>query len=61
MREPVTTFHEGVFNGHRLRYAATVREAAVPFEGGDPGAHVVSTQYVLAGQGDPAGRPVIFA
>ncbi|MFI9837269.1 S10 family peptidase [Nonomuraea sp. NPDC051941] len=61
MREPVTTFHEGVFNGRRLRYAATVREAAVPREGGEPGAYVVSTQYVAAGQGDPADRPVIFA
>lgn len=59
-REPVVTRHEGVFNGTRLAYTATVSELVVPDASGMPGARIVSTAYVAEHAGDPAKRPVLF-
>ena len=60
VRAPVVTQHEGMFNGERVAYTATVSELAVPDASGAPGAAIVSTAYVAADPGDPRERPVLF-
>jgi carboxypeptidase C (cathepsin A) len=57
---PAVTKHEGVFNGKRVSYTATVAETVVPNAAGVPAARIVSTAYTADGA-DPATRPVIFA
>lgn len=60
VRAPVVTRHAGVFNGRRVAYTAVVSELVVPDAAGAPGARIVSTAYVAAHAGAPAGRPVLF-
>jgi carboxypeptidase C (cathepsin A) len=57
---PVVTRHDGVFNGRRVRYTATVEGIDVPDSKGNPGARIVSFAYVADGLADPAKRPVLF-
>lgn len=56
---PVVTQHQGVFNGHRLKYTATIEDTDVPDAQGKPGARIVSFAYTADGA-DPAKRPVLF-
>ncbi|HKX56108.1 MAG TPA: hypothetical protein VJN01_08405, partial [Xanthomonadales bacterium] len=42
---PYITRHEGVFNGHRVAYTATVGAVEVQDAEGNPGASIVSTSY----------------
>lgn len=61
---PYITRHEGVFNGKRVTYTATVSAVEVKDADGNPGASIVSTSYVAdrpAGEaGEAAERPVMF-
>ena len=57
---PVVTRHEGVFNGHTIRYTATVESTDVPDAKGRPGARIVSFAYTADGIADPSKRPVLF-
>jgi carboxypeptidase C (cathepsin A) len=56
----VVTHHEGKFNGHEIRYTATVEGIDVPDAKGKPGARIVSFAYTADGVADPAKRPVLF-
>jgi carboxypeptidase C (cathepsin A) len=55
-----TTEHSGVFNGHRLRYTATVAETVIEDPGNIPAADLYSVSYVAHGVPDAATRPVMF-
>ncbi|MBP2329240.1 carboxypeptidase C (cathepsin A) [Kibdelosporangium banguiense] len=57
MHEPVTTFHQGVFNGLRVDYNAVLRETVVPDGNGVPSVRLACTEYVAV-EGDQ--RPVMF-
>jgi len=53
------TKHQGVFNGKKVAYTATVGETVVPNAAGKPAARIVSTAYTADGV-DRATRPVLF-
>lgn len=55
-----TTEHSGVFNGHRVKYDATVAETVIDDPGRVPAAHLYSISYTARGVADSAARPVIF-
>ncbi len=61
---PYITRHEGVFNGRRVAYTATVAAVEVKDAEGNPGASIVSTAYVAdtpaSSSGDTTARPVMF-
>ena len=59
LHAPVVTHREGVFNGKKVAYTATVQETVVPNAAGAPGARIVSTAYTADGSSAPA-RPVLF-
>jgi carboxypeptidase C (cathepsin A) len=54
------TEHEGVFNGIRIAYRATVAETTVRDTTGRPAASVFTIAYTATGVADPGSRPVIF-
>jgi len=54
------TQHVGTFNGTRVAYAATVEEAILRNDDGDPEASIFTIAYVMKGSQDPTGRPVTF-
>ncbi|MGH8199840.1 MAG: S10 family serine carboxypeptidase-like protein [Steroidobacteraceae bacterium] len=54
------TEHSGVFNGHRIRYRATVAETVVEDPGAVPAADLYSVSYVAEGLGAATARPVMF-
>jgi carboxypeptidase C (cathepsin A) len=54
------TEHSGIFNGHRIRYLATVAETLVEDPGAVPAADLYSFSYVAQGIGNVAARPVMF-
>ncbi len=60
LHPPVVTHHEGVFNGKKVSYTATVSETIVPNGAGVPAVRIVSTAYTADGV-DPATRAVLFA
>ncbi len=52
------THHQGIFNGKKISYTATVNETFLSLNHQvSPGASIISTAYVVNNQGD---RPVIF-
>lgn len=55
-----TTEHGGVFNGHRIRYQATVAETVVEDPGAVPAADLYSFSYVAENIGNAIARPVVF-
>jgi carboxypeptidase C (cathepsin A) len=55
-----STEHSGVFNGHRIRYRATVAETVVEDPGAVPAADLYSFSYVAEGTGNTVARPVMF-
>jgi carboxypeptidase C (cathepsin A) len=57
---PVVTRHEGVFNGKRVAYTATVSAIDVNDGEGKPGARIVSTSYLAEARPQAAARPVMF-
>lgn len=57
---PVITHHNGTFNGHLIRYTATVEGLDVPDTKGKPSARVVSFAYTADDVRDKAARPVMF-
>ena len=58
--EDIVTNHEGVFNGENVTYTATLSEAVIKNEAGEPTAVLSSTAYVRTGAADAAARPVVF-
>lgn len=54
------TKHEGVFNGQKVRYTATVAETFLNDASGKPAAAATTIAYVRDGVKDPARRPVMF-
>lgn len=54
-----STEHSGVFNGHHIRYQATVAETVIEDHGAVPAADLYSISYVAEGL-DSASRPVMF-
>jgi len=54
------TKHEGVFNGQKVKYTATVAETILNDAAGKPTAAATTIAYVRDGVKDRAGRPVIF-
>lgn len=52
--------HSGVFNGHRIRYRATVAETVIQDAGAVPAADLYSFSYVAEGIVNAASRPVMF-
>lgn len=57
---PVVTHHRGTFDGHLIKYTATVEGMDVPDAKGNPGARLVSIAYLQEGLKTPAARPVMF-
>jgi len=57
---PVVTHHAGKFNGQQLSYTATVGANDVDDAAGNPGARIVSIDYVVDPQPDSPPRPVMF-
>jgi carboxypeptidase C (cathepsin A) len=55
-----STEHSGVFNGHDIRYRATVAETVIQDAGEVPAADLYSISYVAEGIAQPANRPVAF-
>ncbi len=55
-----TTEHSAVFNGHRMRYTATVAETIIRDPGKIPAADLYSVSYIARGVTNPAARPVMF-
>ena len=55
-----STEHSGVFNGHHIRYQATVAETVIEDPGAVPAADLYSISYVAEGLADSAARPVMF-
>jgi carboxypeptidase C (cathepsin A) len=55
-----TTRHQGVFNGTRIEYTATVAEYLQHDENGKPVASLFATSYVREEIADRAARPVLF-
>lgn len=51
---------KGVFDGHRIRYEATVAETIIQDPGSVPAADLYTISYVAKGIADPASRPVMF-
>jgi carboxypeptidase C (cathepsin A) len=55
------TAHEGIFNGKKISYTATVQETFLSLNKKvSTGSSVITTSYVENNQPDPAARPVIF-
>jgi carboxypeptidase C (cathepsin A) len=54
------TRHQGVFNGQRVAYTATVGEVIVADENGKPAASIFSTSYVREDAAGSPRRPVLF-
>lgn len=54
------TRHEGVFNGQKVRYTATVAETFLDDASGKPAAAATTIAYVRDGVKDRARRPVMF-
>ena len=54
------TRHNGVFNGQKVKYTATVGETVLRNEAGEPIIRFVTTSYVREGVKDQAARPVLF-
>ena len=52
--------HSGVFNGHPIRYQATVAETVIEDAGAVPAADRYSFSYVAEDAANPAARPVMF-
>lgn len=55
-----STEHRGVFNGHVVRYRATVAETVIEDPGAVPAADLYSISYIADGVANPAARPVLF-
>lgn len=55
-----STEHSGVFNGHSIRYRATVADALIEDPGEVPAADLYSFSYVAEGIDNAAARPVAF-
>lgn len=55
-----STEHSGVFNGHHIRYRATVAETVIDDPGKVPAADLYSFSYVAERSGNGAARPVMF-
>ncbi len=55
-----STEHSGLFDGHRVRYRATVAETLIEDPGAVPAADLYSFSYVAEGSGNAAARPVMF-
>jgi carboxypeptidase C (cathepsin A) len=55
-----TSEHSGIFDGHRVRYQATVAETIIEDPGRVPAADLYSVSYVAQGVSTVARRPVIF-
>lgn len=55
-----STEHSGVFNGHPIRYRATVADTVIEDPGALPAADLYSFSYVAEGAGNAAARPVVF-
>src|SRR3954471_7439929 len=53
------THHVGTFNGHAIRYTATVEQTILHGPDGKPAASLVTIAYVREG-GNLAHRPVMF-
>jgi len=58
---PVVTVHQGVFNGKRVAYQASVEAIVVADAAGKPAVRMVDIAYTAEKTGDRAQRPVIFA
>ncbi|MDB5583020.1 MAG: hypothetical protein JWR80_8196 [Bradyrhizobium sp.] len=58
--ERFVTAHQGVFNGQKVTYTATVDSTVLNDAAGRPAINFVSTAYVRRNVRDPAARPVIF-
>ncbi|MBX3484886.1 hypothetical protein [Phenylobacterium sp.] len=54
------TKHEGVFNGEKVKFTATVAEVFLNDAAGRPAAAATTIAYVRNGVKDPGARPVIF-
>jgi carboxypeptidase C (cathepsin A) len=54
------TQHQGVFNGVRVQYTASVVETILPDPSGRPAASLVSIAYTRNDEKDPSTRPVTF-
>ena len=52
--------HVGTFNGHRVRYRATVAETIIRVPDQHPAASLFSFSYEAENADDPTARPVIF-
>lgn len=52
--------HSGIFDGHRIRYRATVAEAVIEDPGPVPAADLYTFSYVAEGTANTAARPVMF-
>jgi carboxypeptidase C (cathepsin A) len=55
-----STEHSGVFNGHQIRYQATVAETVIEDPGAVPAADLYSFSYMAEDIGNPQARPVLF-
>ena len=55
-----TTEHSGLFNGHEVRYRATVAETVIDDPGAVPAADLYSISYVAEDAGNARARPVMF-
>jgi carboxypeptidase C (cathepsin A) len=55
-----STEHSGIFNGHHIRYRATVAETVIEDRGAVPAADLYSFSYVAEKSGTAAARPVMF-
>jgi carboxypeptidase C (cathepsin A) len=55
-----TSGHSGVFNGHSIRYRATVAETVIDDPGPVPAADLYSISYVAESVGHETTRPVMF-
>ncbi|MDB5440938.1 MAG: serine carboxypeptidase family protein, partial [Caulobacteraceae bacterium] len=58
--ERFVTTHQGVFNGQKMTYTATIESTALKDAAGRPTINFVSTAYVRRNVKDLAARPVIF-
>src|SRR5579875_925790 len=55
-----STEHSGIFNGHPIRYRATVADTLIEDPGEVPAADIYSFSYVAEGIDHAAARPVVF-
>lgn len=58
--QEIVTAHQGVFNDQTVNYTATLSEAAISNEDGEPVATISSTAYVSTDAAGAPSRPVIF-